>query len=94
MSHPAPLDIYLVEVPLNRSSDFRPVVVVNVVDDEHANVVPISSAIDLYRPSQHFLIDKREIDFAATGPEMFQLCGDGDSQACALEVIQEAHWRI
>jgi len=67
MFEPKPLDIYLVNVPLNRSGYPRPAIVVKSVTDDYAEVVPLSSAFDLYLSTQHFLIDTSDPAFRETG---------------------------
>jgi len=62
-----PLQICRVKVKLGESRYLRPSVVLAIYDQDDLSLAPISSKLDLYQPSAHFLIPEDHPDFAATG---------------------------
>lgn len=67
-------DIFRASVQFGKSTDPRPCIVLrepapdpDALDSPVVLLAPISSQMDLYVPSQHFLIDERDDDFRATG---------------------------
>lgn len=67
-------DIFRARVQFGKSTDPRPCIVLRGPTPDPDNVrapvvllAPLSSQMDLYEPANHFLLDKREADFEATG---------------------------
>ena len=71
----ARFDIYRAKIQFGKSVDPRPCIVLREpTQDPDAPpgtlvvlVAPLSSQMDLYDPSRHFLLDDVDVDFAATG---------------------------
>lgn len=63
---PQPKDLWLVRVALGQSGDARPCIVLSV-HEKNVQVLPLSSQMDLYRPANHFRLEKTDTDFPATG---------------------------
>jgi hypothetical protein len=62
-----PLEIFLAQIPLNLSLDFRPVVIARLLSNNDVEVVSISAALNLYRSEEHFLVEQDRVDFQYTG---------------------------
>ncbi len=67
MRPPAKLDVFFVQRSFRRSSDPRPSIVVNVSANKIVVVCLISSQMDLFQSSKHFLIESTDADFKSTG---------------------------
>jgi hypothetical protein len=64
---PQSKEIYLARAMWGFCRDMRPCVVIELTKTGWVKVALLSSAMDLYRPVQDFLIDSRSEDFLTTG---------------------------
>lgn len=62
-----PNEIYLIQAEYKYSHDQRPCIILEVGTREKIKLALISSAIDLYDASRHFLLDSRHPDFPESG---------------------------
>jgi hypothetical protein len=67
MPLPRRLDIHWSIVEVRTSRDQRPCIIVESGAGETVFVAPLSSQLDLYDRSRHFLIESSDPDFPATG---------------------------
>ena len=63
----SPLDLFRTIVRLRASGDQRPCIVLSEPRNGRVLLAPLSSALDLYSPTLHFLIRDDHPDFKATG---------------------------
>jgi hypothetical protein len=61
------LDVYVASIPYGHSTDPRRCVVIAVSANQTVTVAPLSSAVQLFNPTLHFLISDMHPDFSATG---------------------------
>lgn len=66
---PLPNEIYLIKYEYGKSDYERPCLIVDEVVSEKACILFISSAIDLFDPLRHYLLEDDEPDFLQTGLE-------------------------
>ena len=63
----SPLDVFRIKIRFGQADYPRPGVIVALSQNSDVRLVVISSKLDLYRPSEHFLIRDDHSDFSATG---------------------------
>ena len=61
------LDIVAAKLQLGPSLDRRPWLVLTAGAQDRCLLLPISSALELFDPTQHFRLDPQHPDFPATG---------------------------
>jgi hypothetical protein len=83
-------DIFLAEVIYNNCNDARPVIIVRVnKDGSFVAVSLLSSALKLFDPNRHFLLDESRGEFSATGLTRKSYASSAIAQLDASRLIRK-----